>query len=211
MSQGCLVEGCDRKHEANGYCGKHNCQLRRCGRILKRSLKDPNEIILEHDICRINLYDLSGAVKDETIIDAEDYHLVKNHKWSLINAGYAFTRIGKKAIGLSSLVLGVHATRQYVVDHKDGNTLNNRKNNLRQCTTQENFFNQKLRSNNVSGFKGVHWDKQLGKWRARIKVNYIGKHLGCFVNKEDAAVAYNNAALKNYGEFARLNIIDMGV
>lgn len=203
----CSVSGCERKHNAKGYCMKHYCQMKRYGHVLQRSLKDENEIIIEGDVCRIKLYDLSGAVKAETIVDASDYLLVKQYKWSLSNNGYVVTRKSRGSIGLSSLVLGIHATKQMVVDHINGDTFNNRKCNLRQCTTQQNFQNQKIKTNNSSGFKGVFWDKRLKRWRARIKVNYVGKHLGCFSKKEDAALAYNNAAIENFGEYARLNTL----
>jgi hypothetical protein len=206
MSQ-CSVPGCESKHNANGYCMKHYCQMKRHGHVLQRSLKDKNEMIIEGDICRIKLYDLSGAIKAETIVDSSDYPLVKQYKWSLLNNGYVFTRVNGKAIGLSSFILGVCATKQMVVDHMDGDTLNNRRSNLRQCSTQQNIQNQTIRSDNSSGFKGVFWDKGLKKWRARIKVNYVGKHLGCFSKKEDAAIAYNNAAVENFGEYARLNTL----
>lgn len=208
MSQ-CSVYGCSGKHNARGFCMKHYCQMKRFGKILPRSLKDKNEMVIDGDICRIKLYALSGEVKAETIIDAEDHAKVKNHKWALQSNGYVTAKNKGKSIYLSALVLGVNATIRSVVDHMDGDTLNNRKGNLRHCTTQQNFFNQCIRSNNTSGFKGVFWDKRLKKWRARIKINYVGKHLGCFPTKEEAAVAYNQAAIENYGEFARLNIMDM--
>ncbi len=75
----------------------------------------------------------------------------------------------------------------------------------------ENSRSQKTRSNNTSGYKGVYWEKQLKKWRARIKVNYQGVHLGVFSDKEEAAKAYNAAALEYFGEFAKLNIIEKEV
>lgn len=62
--------------------------------------------------------------------------------------------------------------------------------------------------NNISGYKGVHWDKNSKKWKAQIRINKIETHIGLYVAVEDAAVAYNAMATKYHGEFARLNSIN---
>jgi hypothetical protein len=91
-----------------------------------------------------------------------------------------------------------------VVDHKNGNTLDCRKENLRICTNQENIRNQKLSRNNTSGYKGVGWDKTNRKWVARIKVNMKLISLGTYKRIEDAANAYAEASKKYHGEFGRI-------
>jgi hypothetical protein len=96
------------------------------------------------------------------------------------------------------------------IDHKFGDTLDNRKQSLRLCTNDENRKNSKLNKNNTSGYKGVIWYKPYKKWRAEITIFYISKHLGYFKNKICAACAYNNAASKYFGEFARLNEVNNG-
>ena len=93
------------------------------------------------------------------------------------------------------------------IDHinhvKDDNSLKN----LRACSRSENFANRKKQQNNTSGYKGVVWDKEKRKWRARIghgrKLFYIGR----YKDIKDAAVAYNKKALELFGEFACLNKI----
>lgn len=90
------------------------------------------------------------------------------------------------------------------LDHQDCNKLNNRIANLRLATRTENLRNVGIRSNNTSGVKGVGWDKSRDLWRARIKVNKKDINLGHFLSREDAAIAYAEAALLYYGEFARL-------
>lgn len=91
------------------------------------------------------------------------------------------------------------------VDHKNRDTLNNRRANLRPCTRSQNCANQKLRSTNSSGFKGVNWKKDQKAWCARISVGYKRIHLGYFLTSEEAAKAYDAAAVKHFGEFARVN------
>lgn len=87
------------------------------------------------------------------------------------------------------------------LDHKDCFTGNNWINNLREATESQNKGNSRIYSNNTSGFKGV--SLQNGRWRAVIKVNKKKISLGMFDEKEHAALAYKNAAVKYFGEFAR--------
>ena len=90
------------------------------------------------------------------------------------------------------------------VDHIDGDGLNNRRSNLRACTHTENGRNRKLSKNNTSGLKGVN-AREAGKWQAMIKTSGRILHLGVFDSKMEAAKAYDAAALRLYGEFARTN------
>lgn len=91
------------------------------------------------------------------------------------------------------------------IDHVDGDVTNNRISNLRAATPSENGGNSTRSKNNKSGFKGVSWVKSQGKWSAYIKHNRKRIHLGRFYHLEDAARAYDRAALQHFGEFARLN------
>ena len=91
------------------------------------------------------------------------------------------------------------------IDHKNGNRLDNRISNLRLANRTQNAVWSKLRKNNTSGFRGVRWMPNRQKWVARIKVNYRYIHLGCYTNKEQAAKAYDCAAKKHFGEFAKTN------
>lgn len=93
------------------------------------------------------------------------------------------------------------------VDHRNGDGLDNRRDNLRYATTSQNCGNQRVGRNNTSGYKGVT-PRPSGKWRARIMYQRQCQHLGEYETKEDAARAYNEAALRLFGPFARLNPIE---
>lgn len=90
-----------------------------------------------------------------------------------------------------------------LVDHINGDGLDNRRRNLRPATTAQNIANQRLHVNNTSGFKGVTRRGTL--WRAYICPNRRTIWLGTFTTPEDAARAYDEAALEFFGEFARTN------
>ena len=143
-----------------------------------------------------------------TLIDDNDYEKVIQYKWLCNNYGYAtrqyWDRISKKYKGifLSNFILG--ALENQSVDHINGNRLDNRKNNLRICSFLENRRNKSIYKNNKSGFKGVDKSSK-NRWRATIRINGEKIHLGSFIDKKEAALAYDLAAQKHFGEFARLN------
>lgn len=90
------------------------------------------------------------------------------------------------------------------VDHRDLCRSNNRLGNLREATRSQNCMNKAARSDNRSGFKGVHWHRATGKWAASITSKVAGtSHLGVFPTKEEAAEAYAVAAASIHGEFSR--------
>ena len=90
------------------------------------------------------------------------------------------------------------------IDHINGIKHDNRLSNLRPATHSENMRNQRIPSNNTSGYKGVRWHKPTGKWQAYIKVDGIQKHLGLFTDIADAVAAYAAASKKYHGEFSRV-------
>jgi len=92
-----------------------------------------------------------------------------------------------------------------LVDHKNGNGLDNQKNNLRNCTNQQNHMNRRPKKNCTSKFKGVCRFKKDLKWTAVIKFNRKQIYIGIFGNEEDAAKAYDKKAKELFGEFAYLN------
>ena len=97
-----------------------------------------------------------------------------------------------------------------MVDHINRDKLDNRRENLRLCNMTESNRNRgpihfKHSSSITSKYKGVHWSKN--KWRATIEVNGKKIYLGFFDNEQDAAIAYNEAAKKYFGDYAYLNEI----
>jgi hypothetical protein len=91
------------------------------------------------------------------------------------------------------------------VDHINGDGLDNRRANLREATHAENMRNTGVRSDNTSGYKGVHWYKSRKAWQASIKAEGKQLFLGYHSSAESAARAYDAAALELHGEFAGLN------
>lgn len=150
------------------------------------------------------------------LVDDEDYEYLMQWKWSAHSSKHGYAMRGehignrKYEYFLMHRVL-IEAKKGECVDHINGDTRDNRKENLRIATKQQNSMNVGLRSNNTSGYKGVTFDNRRNKWVAAIKKDYKSKFLGYFENKDDAAMAYNEAALKFHGEFANLNKILGGI
>jgi hypothetical protein len=92
-----------------------------------------------------------------------------------------------------------------IVDHKDGDTLNNTRGNLRVCGHSENNMNKRLAKNNTSGVRGVCWSKRFQRWNASIKIKRQYIWLGAFINKEDAIKARQSAENELFGEFSYAN------
>jgi len=144
------------------------------------------------------------------VIDREDYPTIKDLRWLTIVAPYtcyamhSYTKNGKRgAIPMHRLILGINDPG-VLVDHVNRNGLDNRRGNLRTCTARQNCYNTKRRTDNTSGYKGVHL--HFGKWQARVVVNGKRISLGHFDNLMDAVRVRDEAAAKHYGQYAYLNI-----
>lgn len=103
-------------------------------------------------------------------------------------------------------VLGIELEKRDFVDHIHHNTLDNRRSELRLATPSQNNINAHMYSTNISGYKGVSFNKQADKWRAFTYYNGVQLYLGSFDTPEDAARAYNEKVVELFGEFAQLNI-----
>ena len=89
------------------------------------------------------------------------------------------------------------------VDHKDGNTLNNQIENLREATHSQNSLNSKFRISNTSGYKNVHYVKRNQKWRVMMKIRGVNKSCGCYDDLELAGLVAAEARDKFCGQYAR--------
>jgi hypothetical protein len=147
--------------------------------------------------------------------DAQDHNLVRRIKWSIAKGknGIYYARgrvrnkdleeIGQRSVRMHRLLLG--ATELQEVDHVDHNGLNNRKNNLRIVTNSQNSSNTRLHADSSTGFKGVTLRKKKGLYCPRIRVNGKLIHGKLTKNIYDAALQYNEMAVKYFGEYAYLN------
>lgn len=147
-----------------------------------------------------------------TLVDDEDYDKLIKHTWSVSTKGYVVTTISDKTKKSGKFTLSMHrfvvnAPNDMQVDHKHGNRLDNRKSELRICTPVQNSRNRKVNHTSLSGYKGAWWSKSNKKWLSFIRLNNKRKYLGFFGTAEEAALAYNKATIKHFGEFARLNDI----
>jgi hypothetical protein len=169
--------------------------------------KTQNKIIYnDYKIIKILIESIKHG-NHEVIIDYDDFEKIKNYRWHLHahHSGefYCSTFINRKIHKMQHLLIKKQNSQQ--IDHINGNKLDNRKCNLRICTNKENAKNKKLNINNKTGYKGTHFDKDSGKYLAQIVCNYKRIYIGRYEKLIDAALAYNAAAIKYHGEFARLN------
>ena len=152
------------------------------------------------------------------IIDAEDFEKVSSHKWyaykgySKFYAGKSQWQPGKKRqklLCMHNFIFG-EIPKGMMIDHINGDGLDNRKCNLRIATRSQNRGNarktvQIFGRPTSSKYKGVCWDKNNKKWQVQMKINNKSRHIGQFSDEKEAAKAYNKAAMAHFGEFAALN------
>lgn len=142
----------------------------------------------------------------ETVVDDEVYEWARKFEWKISNMGYVSYRKGSDRIFLHRMIC--KTPDDYITDHINGNKLDNLTCNLRVVTNKQNVWNNGIRNDNSSGYRGVWYRKDRGRWQAEIKAEGKKYSLGCYNTAEEAAVVYNRKAKELYGEFARLNEIN---
>jgi len=151
----------------------------------------------------------------QTVVDDEDFDWLSAWQWRASKSkGKVYA---KRTVRVDGKITTINMHREIArkhgfleqvrqIDHKNTDTLDNQKDNLRPATNQQNSYNRKPKSS--TGYKGIWQRTDTGKWRARIKVDGRFIVLGqAFSTAEDAARAYNDAAIRYFGAFAKLNQI----
>lgn len=145
----------------------------------------------------------------EALVDDEDFEYLSQFKWypTVNGCGKLYvsshSKTNRAKVYMHRMIL--KPPDGLFVDHVDGNTFNNQRSNLRICSRRENGRNRGKQKDNTSGYKGVSWD--TWGWKAYINTGGRNKNLGRFKDKDDAARAYNKAALEYHGEYAYQNIL----
>ena len=140
------------------------------------------------------------------LFDPSDCPLVSQHVWIAIRSHrttYARARTADGYVFLHNLLMGKR--NGFRVDHRNGNGLDNRRENLRWATGDQNAQNSHKAPNSKSGYRGVQQGTRSKKWEANISAGGVRHRLGYFATAEEAARVYDDAAKRFHGEFARLN------
>ena len=146
-----------------------------------------------------------------TQVSQEDFAFLSQWKWHAQNSGGCCYAVRSRRVRGKREHVRIHkvvAARMgidmvHLIDHIDGDGLNNTRSNLRAATIAQNGYNRGKQRNNTSGYKGVCWDKSRSKWKSQIVCDGTHQNLGHFDTKEDAAEAYRKAAENLHKEFAR--------
>lgn len=160
------------------------------------------------------LYNRKRMIVCHTVIDESDWDWLNQYRWSLYvshsqpnKPPYVIAWVGGKRAKLHRIILNPPDDLQ--VDHINGNPLDNRRENLRLVTHQQNQRNQRRITGGTSRYKGVSFHKRRAHlptpWQSRIMVDHKSTFLGCFATEDQAAQAYDRAALEYFGEHAALN------
>ena len=142
----------------------------------------------------------------KTLVDDEKYEFLNQWKWRTNKERhrlYAIRDSKGKKIRMHRLLMDCPA--DLLVDHRDGDGLNNQMNNLRVCTNRENTRNRRKNNNTTSRYKGVSWNKISKKWTVTLMKNAKNYFIGNFTNELHAAMVHDIWAKELFGEFARLN------
>lgn len=193
--EGTKCTACDAdafaRFKGTPYCKKHYMQMYHKGKITERTIYDPNEYILHDDYAECITYDKEGNETARIKVDLDKVGKLKQFKIYIRKQGgdtwYAAISINGKKILLHRYLMGVHEEEysiKKVVDHINGDKLDNRIQNLRVCEHKDNMKNIRKGSKVI----GVSQLKN-GKWAARIMHNYKGMHLGYFDTEQEAIIA----------------------
>ena len=187
-------------------CYKHMHQLHKYGKFLDnipRTNSDLNDYVVSDGVAYFNLYNQKNEKIATFIIDVCDIQKVKYHKWRLSH-GHVVTGLPSKGQqrDLSHVVLDIQKDDSVVVDHINGDPLDNTRDNLRICSQGENVLNKRFMSNNTTGFIGVSYKKDRDRYDPEIRFGYTRCHLGMTKTIEEAVYKRYIAEQLLFGEYA---------
>ena len=187
-------------------CYKHMHQLNKYGKFLDnipRTNSDLNDYVVSDGVAYFNLYNQKNEKIATFIIDVCDIQKVKYHKWRLSH-GHVVTGLPSKGQqrDLSHVVLDIQKDDSVVVDHINGDPLDNTRGNLRICSQGENVLNKRFMSNNTTGFIGVSYKKDRDRYDPEIRFGYTRCHLGMTKTIEEAVYKRYIAEQLLFGEYA---------
>lgn len=148
-----------------------------------------------------------------TVVDDADFEWLVRFKWQAVpgrrGSFYASRSDGRRSYQMQREILDPECRlgRTLLADHINGDTLDNRRENLRLVDNVVSGVNRRIYLNNVTGYRGVSFSKYHGKYQAIIRINGVAKNLGRFDCPNDAASAFNKAAIESRGANAKLNVV----
>lgn len=211
----CSVDGCENEAKQNyggdnqAYCSKHLHMMYRHGKIIEHHRRSPLDYYMENEIVHIKLYNNHGEYVGETLIDLDDLERVKEFRCGLSGNGYVKINDGEYTL-LHKFITKTKG-KEFVVDHINGNIMDNRKQNLRVITNQQNIMNSHNEGRGTNRRKGVTLKKYASgkvKWRAYIMIDRKQISLGVYDTEEEAIQARIAGEIKYFGEYRRLEESD---
>lgn len=172
--------------DGNDYCSKHYTQMWRYGHIVERTIYDKNCFIQEGNITRMITFNKKNEASGEVLLDTTDVNLVKQYKWYITirkSKLYCYGTINGNKIALHRFLLNT----TNVVDHINGNSLDNRRSNLREVTPQQNCYNKKIHGKFFAGIIKTNYVKE-NPYMVFFSHNNKEQYLGSFSTYEEAAL-----------------------
>lgn len=189
------------KYSGAIYCPKHYQQYLKFGHVLDnnpRTTNDLNDFEIYGDTTKVFVYNRRCEKYGYFLIDTEDLEHIIDKKWriwgtNIVTGNYKPKHLYRYILNISD--------SNVVVDHRDSNRLNNKKNNLRVTTQAKNVINKCLQSNNSSGIAGVYFDEKRNKWCSEIRFDNKKCFLGRHANFSDAVYVKYIAEINVFGEY----------
>lgn len=138
------------------------------------------------------------------IVDDSDKELVSAWKWRAVNKGRRTYAVSTSDYKIAHRII-LDAPRGLEVDHRNGDGLDCRRQNIRLATKKENQHNRTSTAGSTSQYLGVSWDSERQRWAVQISIDGRSRRIGRYLNEEDAARAWDFAAKEIYGDWPRLN------